>query len=86
MKVKEYKPERKKRSDKEIQRILSEEFQNFCKDLEEKGVEIIEKDVKIYKGSKTAKAKGKLTLIKSEKMRKDTTILQIKEKESKGVD
>lgn len=84
--VKEYVTEKKKRSDKEIQKILSKEFQNFCKDLEEKGVEIIEKDVKIYKGSKTAKAEGKLTLIQSEKMRKDTTILQIKEKESKGVD
>lgn len=84
--VKEYVTEKKKRSDKEIQKILSKEFQNFCKDLEEKGVEIIEKDVKIYKESKTAKAEGKLTLIQSEKMRKDTTILQIKEKESKGVD
>ena len=84
--IKEYVPEKKKRSDKEMQKILSNEFQNFCKDLEEKGVEIIEKDVKIYKGSKTVRAAGKLTLIKSENMRKDTTILQIKEKESKGVD
>ena len=84
--IKEYVPEKKKRSDKEMQKILSNEFQNFCKDLEEKGVEIIEKDVKIYKGSKNVRAEGKLTLIKSENMRKDTTILQIKEKESKGVD
>ena len=84
--IKEYVPEKKKRSDKEMQKILSNEFQNFCKDLEEKGVEIIEKDVKIYKGSKNVRAAGKLTLIKSENMRKDTTILQIKEKESKGVD
>ena len=84
--IKEYVPEKKKRSDKEMQKILINEFQNFCKDLEEKGVEIIEKDVKIYKGSKNVRAAGKLTLIKSENMRKDTTILQIKEKESKGVD
>lgn len=84
--IKEYVLQKKKRSDKEIQKMLSENFKNFCKDLEEKGVEIIEKDVKIYKGSKTAKVYGKLILIKSENMRKDTTIVQIKEKESKGVD
>ena len=47
---------------KELQQRLSRKFQQYCKDLEKKGVEIIENDVKIYTGSQKAEAKGRLTV------------------------
>ena len=40
--------------------LLSEEFQLFCKELEEKKIEILQKDVKIYLQKNSAKAKGTL--------------------------
>lgn len=49
-------------SKKQIQQILTESFQRYCKDLEKKGVEIIRNDVKIYTGSEEAAAKGTLTV------------------------
>ena len=53
----------KKREKEELQSILSNRFLQYCEDLEKKGVEIIENDVKIYTGSKEAEAKGTLTVI-----------------------
>ncbi len=47
----------------ELRRMLSARFFEYCGDLEKKGVEIVENDVKIYTGSKEAEAKGTLTLI-----------------------
>ena len=43
--------------------MLSGKFQRYCKDLEKKGVEIIENNVKIYTGSKKAEARGTLTVL-----------------------
>jgi len=60
--VREYKPEVKKYSDNSIQEQLTERFQKFCHNLEKKGVQILENDVKIYKESRQASAKGTLTL------------------------
>ena len=51
-----------KYSKKELQQRLSRKFQQYCKDLEKKGVEIIENDVKIYTGFQKAEAKGRLTV------------------------
>ncbi len=51
-----------KYSKKELQQQMSRKFQQYCKDLEKKGVEIIENDVKIYTGSQKAEAKGRLTV------------------------
>ncbi len=51
-----------KYSKKELQQRMSRKFQQYCKDLEKKGVEIIENDVKIYTGSQKAEAKGRLTV------------------------
>ncbi|MEZ3433650.1 MAG: sporulation protein YqfD [Lachnospiraceae bacterium] len=53
----------KKREKKELQRILSGRFSQYCEDLEKKGVEIIGNDVKIYTGFQNAEAKGTLTVI-----------------------
>lgn len=58
-----YRPQEKKYSKKELQRILSASFQRYCKDLDKKGVEIIENNVKIYTGSEKAEAKGTLTVL-----------------------
>ncbi|MCF2682838.1 sporulation protein YqfD [Faecalicatena contorta] len=52
----------KKLSGSVCQERLSADFQNYCKELEKKGVEIIENDVKIYTESEYATAKGKLTV------------------------
>ena len=49
----------------EIRRILSENFQDYCKEMEKKGVEIIQNDVKIYTGSETYYAKGTLKIRRS---------------------
>lgn len=58
-----YRSQEKKYSKKELQRILSASFQRYCKDLDKKGVEIIENNVKIYTGSEKAEAKGRLTVL-----------------------
>ncbi len=59
-----YNLKEKKYKKKELQSILSERFNQYCEDLEKKGVEIIGNDVKIYTGSKEAAAKGTLTVIR----------------------
>ena len=47
----------------QIRALLSARFSGYCEDLEKKGVEIIENDVKIYTGSKEARAQGTLTVL-----------------------
>lgn len=59
-----YNLKEKKYKKKELQSILSKRFNQYCEDLEKKGVEIIRNDVKIYTGSKEAEAKGTLTVIR----------------------
>lgn len=49
--------------EKDIQRILSARFLAYKRKLQKKGVEILENDVKIYKGSVLASARGSLTVI-----------------------
>lgn len=57
-----YKPVRKKYSESEVRNILSVRFLHYCDDLEKKGVEIMENNVKIYTGSETVSANGHLTI------------------------
>lgn len=57
-----YKTVPEKYTESEVRSILSVKFWNYCNDLEKKGVEIIENDVKIYTGSETVSAKGCLTI------------------------
>ncbi|MCI8795806.1 MAG: sporulation protein YqfD [Dorea sp.] len=61
--VRPYRPNAGKYTEKEYQQMLSGKFQRYCKDLEKKGVEIIENNVKIYTGSQKAEAKGQLTVL-----------------------
>lgn len=62
----EYTPNKKTYTEKEYQRLLSADFSKFCQNLEKKGVQILENNVKIYKETETALAKGSLVL--SEKL------------------
>lgn len=49
-------------TEEEIRERLSENFYRFCQDLEKKGVQILENDVKIYPGVECTSARGTLTL------------------------
>lgn len=46
----------------DLRKILSQRFHRYCGELEKKGVEIIENDVKIYTESEIASARGKVTI------------------------
>ncbi len=57
-----YQKKQKNYTKAQIQKILSADFQNYCKEMQKKGVEIIQNDVKIYTGSETYSAKGTLRI------------------------
>ena len=48
-----YRKRHKNYTKTQIRKILSGDFQNYCKEMKKKGVEIIQNDVKIYTGSET---------------------------------
>lgn len=52
-------------SKKEYINILSHEFNKFCRNLEKKGVQILENSVKIYKENSCIFASGKIKILKS---------------------
>ena len=54
-----------KYSEKEYVNILSYEFDKFCRNLEKKGVQILENSVKIYKENSCILARGKIEVLKS---------------------
>ena len=54
---------KKKYTEKEIKELLAARFHRYCRDLEKKGVEIIENNVKIYTGSNVTEEKGNLIVI-----------------------
>ena len=58
-----YETSQEKYTKEEIQSRLTAKFTRYCEDLEKKGVEIIENNVKIYTRLKTAEAEGDLTII-----------------------
>ena len=57
-----YRKRHKNYTKTQIRKILSGDFQNCCKEMKKKGVEIIQNDVKIYTGSETYYAKGTLKI------------------------
>lgn len=65
------------RSKKEIQEELSMNYALFSKELEEKGVQIRKKDVKIHMYENTASAKGILYLNEKIAKKVDTNVLEI---------
>lgn len=58
-----YEPVTKKYTDQQIQDKLNRYFLRYCEDLDKKGVEIIQNDVKIDTGSKEGTMSGTLTII-----------------------
>ena len=69
-------------SEEELREILSGNFQRFCKDLEEKGVQIRENSVKIHLYADSAEASGILYLNERITEEADTEILTIERKET----
>lgn len=61
--TKPYKTHEKEYTRKELQCILTEDFEKYCNELRKKGVEILENSVKIYTKRNFAIAKGTLTII-----------------------
>ena len=53
----------KKYTDQQLQDKLNRYFLRYCEDLDKKGVEIIQNDVKIDTGSKEGAISGTLTII-----------------------
>lgn len=60
--ISEYKTNDKKYTENEYQTRLTQNFQKFCANLEKKGVQILENNVKIYRETAQVSAKGTLTL------------------------
>ena len=60
---KEYILENAEYSKEDVQKILSRKFVLFCSELEKKGVQIIEKNVKIHIDENQAAATGSLSLV-----------------------
>lgn len=61
-KISQYQSQEKVYTKTEMQRLLSEHFQTYCKELEASNIVILEKNVQIYFHKTYAKAKGSLTL------------------------
>lgn len=62
--------------------LLSEEFQRFCKELEQKGIQIRGNDVKIKLFEKEAKAEGMIYLNETIAEETDTEIIMIEREET----
>ena len=63
----------------EAEQILSENFQKYCRNLAQKGVEITENSVKIHVGQNEALISGTLILCRKAEGRRDTEIMKIEE-------
>ena len=79
-----YEPEEKAYKQEEYQRLLSGRFFQYCEDLEKKGVEIIENDVKIYRGKESAEAKGILTVAMPVGTKKPSALAELPEDGAEG--
>lgn len=79
--VRPYRAEEISYTSQELQKRLSAKFHKDCRELEKKGVEIIENNVKIYTEQTSASAKGSLTIITGIGKTKDTEILEVPEGE-----
>lgn len=66
----------------EMRAVLSKDFERFCKDLQEKGIQIRENSVKIHLYEKSAKAMGTLFLNEKITEEADTEIITIERKET----
>ena len=76
----EYRLQKKLYAKEEVQTMLSENFHRFCGELEKKGVQILENNVKIHIGQNLATAKGTLTLIEPAGEQRETEIIEVEQK------
>lgn len=84
-----YTEKTKKYTEKELQLYLTEKFESFLEELEEKGIQICENNVKIHVDENSAVAEGMLYLNRQITEPTDTEILEIErtnEDESIGTD
>ncbi len=70
---------RKTYTKQEEQEILSANFYRCLEELEKKGVEILENDVKIYTGQDSSRAKGTLTVLMPVGEKKPSELLEVPE-------
>lgn len=80
--VKSYSLVERTYSEDEARRLLSLDFKRFCEDLEEKGVQIRENDVKIHLYEDSASASGTVYLNERITEEADTEILTVERKET----
>ncbi len=79
--IKSYQTEEKKYSEKKLQEILTQKFEHFSKEMEEKGIHIRENSVKIHVYENSAIASGILYLNQQITETADTEILTIERNE-----
>lgn len=79
--IKSYQTEAKKYSDQELQEILTQKYEHFSKEMEEKGIQICENNVKIHVYENSAIASGILYLNQQITETADTEILTIERNE-----
>lgn len=73
--IKSYQTKQKKYEKLALQKTLTEDFQLFCENLQEKGIQIRENSVKIYLNGNSASAQGILYLNQQITMPLDTEII-----------
>ncbi len=76
-----YSFQKKKYTEEEIRQELTGRFEQFCRNLEEKGIQIRENSVKIHMDAASARASGILYLNQKIAEETDTEILTIERKE-----
>ncbi|TCS82860.1 hypothetical protein EDD59_101271 [Muricomes intestini] len=79
--IKSYTPKEKTYTKEEIQKQLTENFEQFSKRLQEKGIQIKENSVKIHIGQNEASATGELFLNERITQEADTEIIEIERSE-----
>ena len=87
--IKSYQTNEKKHSKQKLQEILTKNFTQFSKEMEEKGIQICENSVKIHVYKNSAVASGTLYLNQKITETADTEILTIErneQDESNGTD
>ena len=80
--IKSYVSKEKSYTKKELQKQLSDQFNLFTQTLQEQGIQLKNKDVKIHIGTNTAAAKGTLYLNERITQKADTEKISIEQSEN----
>lgn len=79
---KEYILQDAKYDKEEAVRLMNEKLEQFCSDLEKKGVQILEKDVRIDCNGENCIASGNLVILNREQNRGETEVIEIQKEET----